>query len=275
MRMAPGLVPQEQLVFLDSVLVHRKIRDEPVIFVNHYPLDESLANWYKVIDLLKTANIQATLLGHGHTNRLYHFEGIPGIMGRSNLQTKKAEVGYNLVTIKQDTMYYAERLSSGKTLRFGAKCQSGQTPVVTILPETSMLPFLHIFPKTRLFDESKVSNIRAIWNIQEMSDIGSGISARKNRAVYANTAGDIVAVDLSSGTKIWSYPTGGKSTPHLRSMEQGGLRFNRSQHLLSGPSIRQLIWMHPTIKPIVACCHQSKPCLHRLLRRIVPMPQPF
>ena len=67
----------------------------------------------------------------------------------------------------------------------------------------------------------KYPNIRAIWNIQEMSDIGSGISARKNRAVYANTAGDIVAVDLSSGTKIWSYPTGGKSTPHLRSMGTG------------------------------------------------------
>ena len=116
MRMAPGLVPREQLVFLDSLIKHQKNPDQPLIFVNHYPLDESLSNSDEIIAWLKNTNVKATLLGHGHSNHLYNFEGIPGIMGRANLQTNKTEAGYNLVTIKNDTIYYRERLSSGKTL---------------------------------------------------------------------------------------------------------------------------------------------------------------
>jgi len=254
MRMAPGLVPQEQLVFLDSVLFHRKNKDEPVIFVNHYPLDESLANWYKVIDLLKTANIQATLLGHGHTNRLYHFEGIPGIMGRSNLQTKKVEVGYNLVSIKQDTIYYAERLSSGKTLPDWCKVPVGSNPhgYATSIKSSDAVTS-KTFPRPDYSMNQKYAGIRTLWKIQEMSDIGAGISAHKNRAVYANTAGDIVAVDLRSGTKIWSYPTGGKiySTPAI---EGNKVVCASTDHNIYCLDLRSgnLIWMHPTVKPIVA-----------------------
>ncbi|MDP3180861.1 MAG: metallophosphoesterase, partial [Bacteroidota bacterium] len=44
MRMAPGLVPREQMVFLDFILGHMKNPDQPIILVNHYPLDESLSN---------------------------------------------------------------------------------------------------------------------------------------------------------------------------------------------------------------------------------------
>ena len=151
MRMAPGLVPQEQLVFLDSVLVHRKIRDEPVIFVNHYPLDESLANWYKVIDLLKTANIQATLLGHGHTNRLYHFEGNSGYHGTIKFADKKSGSGLTWSPSNKIPCIMQNGSPPVKPFRFGAKCQSGQTPRgnhssgninVTVPPHLSQDPII-------------------------------------------------------------------------------------------------------------------------------------
>ncbi|MCK9640811.1 MAG: PQQ-binding-like beta-propeller repeat protein [Prolixibacteraceae bacterium] len=254
MRMGPGLVPREQIVFLDSVLKSRKNPDQPVIFVNHYPLDESLSNWYDVTDRLNSVNIKATLLGHGHANRIYNFEGIPGIMGRSNLQTKKAEVGYNLVTIKQDTIFYAERLSSGKILPIWCKVPAGANPrgnssSKNINDAVASKPF----PRPDYSVNQKYPNIRALWKIQEMSDIGSGISAHKNRAVYANTAGDIVAIDLRSGSKIWSFITAGKiySTPAIDGNRVVCASTDHNIYCLDLQS-GKLIWMHPTVKPIVA-----------------------
>src|SRR5690606_17686357 len=74
-----------------------------------YPQDSSLNNWYEVIDRLKKRNIQLILCGHGHTNRKYTFEGIPGVMGRSNLQAKDSVGGYNIVTIENGAASFEER----------------------------------------------------------------------------------------------------------------------------------------------------------------------
>ncbi|WP_217452151.1 metallophosphoesterase family protein [Mucilaginibacter humi] len=85
--MSPGQVPQENLVWLDSVLKATP-KTTPVIFVNHYPIDSALNNWYEVINRLKTRNTQLIICGHGHSNHHLDFEGIPGVMGRSNLRAK-------------------------------------------------------------------------------------------------------------------------------------------------------------------------------------------
>ncbi len=254
MRMAPGLVPREQLVFLDSILTPLKKTRQPVIFVNHYPLDESLANWCEVIDLLHTVNIQATLLGHGHANNLLNFEGIPGIMGRSNLQTKKVEAGYNLVAIEKDTIYYTERLSSGKTLPVWCKVP------VRIIPRSdpsignsNVAVPSKSSPRPDYSINQKYANVKSVWCLREKSDIGTGISVSKKKAVYANTAGEIVALDLHSGKKVWTYHTGGKiySTPAISGNRVVCASTDHNIYCLSLKS-GKLIWLHPTVKPIVA-----------------------
>lgn len=254
MRMGAGQVPKEQIVYLDSILKHRKIPDQPVIFVNHYPLDESLANWYKVIDLLKTANIQVTLLGHGHANHLFNFEGIPGVMGRANLQTKKEGAGYNLVTIKNDTMYYAERLSSGKTLPVWCKVPVGANHrgYFPTGNSNATVPS-STFPRPDYSLNQKYPNVKSIWGLQDDSDIGTGISVGKKQAVYANTAGDIVALNPGTGEKIWIYHTGGKiySTPAISGNNVVCASTDHNIYCLNLKS-GKLNWMHPTIKPIVA-----------------------
>lgn len=94
MRMSPGQVSRENIVWLDSTLDHLKNKNNPIIYVNHYPQDSSLNNWFDIMDLLKTRNTELILCGHGHHNHIFNFEGIPGVMGRSNLRAKK-DVGYN------------------------------------------------------------------------------------------------------------------------------------------------------------------------------------
>lgn len=207
MRMAPGLVPREDIVWLDSIVA--QIGDQPLIFMNHYPLDKGLANWYLVLDKLKEANTQVALCGHGHRNKTYDFAGIPGVMGRSSLTTKKDTAGYNLVTITSDTIHFAERLAGLRTKHAWHKIPLRDYPFQDDTISTSR-------PK---FTVNKAyPQVSEIWSLQDNSDIGAGIVAKDDIAVYTNTNGFIRAIDTESGNLIWEYQTSGKiySTPAIQ-----------------------------------------------------------
>lgn len=244
MRMAPGLVPREQMVFLDSILVHMKNPSQPIIFVNHYPLDESLSNWYEVIDLLKTRNIQVSLLGHGHSNKLFSFEGIPGVMGRSNLRAKESVGGYNLVTVTKDTLFYAERKPEQYTHASWCKVPLG---VKDYSSDTTQWPRPD-FSVNSIFPKIKVQ-----WQFQDKSDIGTGISISGKLAVYANTKGEIVAIKHKSGKKAWRNSTLGKiySTPAI---SNGLVVCASTDNNIYGLDMKtgQMIWKFETEKPVVA-----------------------
>src|ERR1044071_5983757 len=51
-RMSDGHVPRDAIVWLDDQL-KKAPRDQPIIFFNHYPLDNQLDNWYEIVDRLK------------------------------------------------------------------------------------------------------------------------------------------------------------------------------------------------------------------------------
>ena len=51
-RMSDGHVPRNAVNWMKEKLANVK-NNEPIIFLNHYPLDNGLDNWYEVIDLLK------------------------------------------------------------------------------------------------------------------------------------------------------------------------------------------------------------------------------
>ncbi len=255
MRMAPGLVPREQLSFIDSVLESRKTSREPVIFVNHYPLDESLSNWYDIIEKLKSVHIQSTLLGHGHVNKLFDFEGIPGIMGRSNLRTSQSGAGYNLVTIEKDTIYYRERRSSGITLpcwckvpirrdhQFYAHMTAGDSSSVSRIA----------YKRPDYSINQKYAGVKTNWIIREKCDVGTGITRKKNQAIFANTEGEMVSININSGKKNWIFKTHGKiyTTPAIQGNRVVGASTDHNIYCLDRNS-GKLIWMHPTVKPIVA-----------------------
>jgi 3',5'-cyclic AMP phosphodiesterase CpdA len=109
MRMSPGQVPRENLVWMDSVFKANPDQGKPLIAINHYPLDSSLNNWYENINRIKTRNVQLALCGHGHNNHLYDWEGIPGVMSRSNLRAKEEVGGYNIITISPDSVFFQVR----------------------------------------------------------------------------------------------------------------------------------------------------------------------
>jgi len=204
MRMSPGQVPRENIVWLDSVL-NKTPKNKPIIFVNHYPLDSALNNWYQVIDRLKTHNIQLVLCGHGHSNHHLNFEGIPGIMGRSNLRAKDSIGAYNIVTIKEDSVFYNER----------------KPGLITKPAWTNDRLYHHNFIqessyKRPSFDvNNEFKKAKELWTVKDESDIGSGGIVIGKMFIIGNTGGWLKAYDVDDGKLIWQTKLGGKiySTP--------------------------------------------------------------
>ena len=105
MRMGDGHFSPENLRWLDSTLAKITDKSLPLIFVTHYPLDDQIDNWFEAINRLKKYNTKVVLCGHGHTNHAYSFEGIPGVMGRSNLRAKENAGGYNIVEVGKRALH--------------------------------------------------------------------------------------------------------------------------------------------------------------------------
>lgn len=208
MRMSPGQVPRENLVWLDSVLNNMKDPEMPLIYINHYPQDSSLNNWYDAIDKVKKRNIQLMLCGHGHQNKLYNFEGIPQVMGRSNLRAKDSIGGYNIVTVKNGVAKFEVRRPLIET-----HSKWLEVPMINYRFASSTQQY----PRPSYAVNAKYPGVKKLWEFQDQSDIGSGMAIGKGLAVAANTNGDLYALDLKSGKKRWSFNTGGKiySTPAI------------------------------------------------------------
>ncbi|MXV49529.1 PQQ-binding-like beta-propeller repeat protein [Pedobacter sp. HMF7647] len=206
MRMGPGQVPRENIVWLDSVLNRMKQPGMPLIYLNHYPQDSSQNNWYEAVDRLKKRNVQLILCGHGHQNHTYSFDGIPAVMGRSNLRAKDSVGGYNIVTINNGEALFELR-----------------RPLTAIRQQwTQVKLYNHHFntDPTRYFRPSYAVNksfprVKVKWAFQNKSDVGAGMGIYGGLLITANTAGEIYALNVASGKKAWVYKTHGKiySTP--------------------------------------------------------------
>lgn len=222
MRMGPGQIPRENIVWLDSVL--KTIPNTtPIVFVNHYPQDESLNNWFEALDRLKQKNIQLILCGHGHANRKLNFEGIPAIMGRSNLRAKADIGGYNIATIQNNTVSYAVRIPGKET----------KDPWLTIeLNNYSPDPDKTYLRPSYAMNDS--FSVKEIWSFQDHSDIGSGSASGKNIFFTTNTSGELVALK-KNGKPAWKYKTGGKIYS-IPAVKNGVVVISSSDHFIYGLS---------------------------------------
>lgn len=203
MRMSPGQIPRENLTwFFDEIAETDK--NTPIIYVNHYPMDNSLNNWFEVMDALRPYNVQLMLCGHGHNNRAMNFEGVNAAMCRSNLRAKSDFGGYNIIEVTADSILLSERIVSGETrppwLSYSAKER----------PKWETNP-----PRPDYSINQHHPFVSEVWSVQEKSDMGSGMCLADDKLIYTNTAGEIKAANTQNGNTVWTYKTDGKiySTP--------------------------------------------------------------
>ena len=99
MRGGCGYFDPADIAWLKDELARLESPAMPIIFAAHLPLDEGgTPNFWQVADLLKSYRTIWVMVGHGHTNRAYDFEGIPGAMGRDTYSTK---AGFNIVSLSE------------------------------------------------------------------------------------------------------------------------------------------------------------------------------
>lgn len=241
MRMGPGQVPRENLVWLDAQLKEKKTAALPIIYINHYPQDEGLNNWFDVLDRLRHRDVKVMLCGHGHANKAYNWEGKPGVMCRSNLRAKADVGGYNRISVTKNTISFNERRPGVQTLPAWHQ---------VALEGHSWLnnPTRPSYTVNDTFPAVKVK-----WMVEETGDMGSAVAINGNQVIYTNTNGAISAVQLNNGKKQWSFPTGGKiyATPLVAGayvVVPSTDGFVYCLHTRNG----KLLWKQPTGKAIVA-----------------------
>lgn len=245
MRMSPGQIPRENLVWMDSVFAANPDRQTPLIYINHYPQDSSLNNWFDALKRVKTRNVQLAFCGHGHANKAYDWEGIPGVMGRSNLRANKAVGGYNIVTIGDGKASYQERNPGVGTQ---------EKPWLEVpLFDHHYDKEAAVYPRpSYAVNEKYTGAVHVNWTFEDASDIGAGLTIDKNKVITSNTAGDIFALDLKSGKKLWSYRTGGKvySTP---AVWKGVVVAGSSDHFIYAVDAEngKLLWKVKTDKAVL------------------------
>jgi outer membrane protein assembly factor BamB/predicted phosphodiesterase len=197
-RMSDGHIPRDATVWLTAIL-KKTPKEMPIIFANHYPIDNSLDNWYEVTDRLKTKNIQYIICGHGHNNHPYNFEGVPATMGRSNLRAKDSIGGYNIVNMTKDTVYF-----------------SLKKPMQALMPswrKVALKTFVHqtvkAYDRPNYDINKKYGDVKALWTYHSGANVVNTPTYSENVVVFGNSLGLIEALNKTTGKKLWSYQTKG------------------------------------------------------------------
>lgn len=207
MRMGDGLVKQEDLQWLSRELSRTEKDKEQLIAFSHYPLAEGLSNWDRVTGILKKNNCILSFCGHGHRLALFNFDGIPGIMGRAMMVRNSQVAGYNIVELRNDSVYVSQKeIGKVKELAFIKFNYLIPQPIASL--PISQKPD---FRMNRDYQMVKVG-----FQLEDTASVFSGpcIIAGKT-VIYANSVGTIKAITLPSLKVKWEKSVQGPvySTP--------------------------------------------------------------
>ena len=124
-RMADGQVAPQDIDWIKTEL-DKAGKEKPVIFITHYPLQPGdVDNWYDVTDAIRPYNIRLVMGGHYHKYMQLEYDGIPGILCRSNLRAKEKTGGYSLCEVTPDSIFIYEHKIGNVPTRKGAYSMTG------------------------------------------------------------------------------------------------------------------------------------------------------
>ncbi|MBK8495394.1 MAG: PQQ-binding-like beta-propeller repeat protein [Chitinophagaceae bacterium] len=197
-RMSDGHIPRDAMICMKKILDSTDV-NMPVIFLNHYPMDNQMDNWYEVTDMFKTRNTILFLCGHGHANKLLNFEDIPGIMGRSNLRAKQREGGYNIVDVRADSIVFTER-----------KPVSGEMKTwAAVKVERQYYDLSKKFARPDYSINIQYPLVKEKWRFSSAANVISTPVISNGIVVFGNQQGTVTALSLKTGKQKWTFKTGG------------------------------------------------------------------
>ncbi|HWX20966.1 MAG TPA: PQQ-binding-like beta-propeller repeat protein [Candidatus Binatia bacterium] len=244
MKMADGHWAPQDVHWLKETLEHLPDKNQPIIFITHYPLDDGIANWYIVLDLLKQYNTQVVLCGHGHANHKLLFEGMPGVMGRSNLRARAEVGGFNLVEVKDGTMTFCERVT-------GQETKPAWHSVV--LEKHDYASDTNRYPRPDFSINSRCPEVKERWSFQTGYTIASSPAFWKGLVIIGDASGIVYAFGVKTGDVRWRFKTQNAvySTPAVAGDVVAVTSTDGNIYGLKAANGKEL-WRYTTGRPIVA-----------------------
>lgn len=221
MRMAFGHVKPQDISWIQSTIKDKK---QPVILVTHYPiLEGDVDNWYEVTDAVKPYNIRLFIGGHYHRNKQFTYDGIPGVLIRTNLRDKDALPGYGIYEVSPDSIIVYQQRIGEKKQRLCAYSLTNQL-------------FSHDKKADKYPDFSlnkTYPNVKRKWCVQTGTAIYSSPVVEGNRVFVGDDAGILTAYNLKTGKKLWAYQSGNRivGTP---AVENGIVVFGSADQYIYG-----------------------------------------
>ena len=198
MRMAYGHVVPQDIRWMTEEM-DKNGKDKPVILVTHYPLMEGdVDNWYEVTDAVRPYNVRLFIGGHYHSNRDLRYDGIPGVLMRSNLCDKEGKPGYGIYEVTGDSIrVYTQRIGEPKK-QWTAFSLTGQ--------------YYDRNGKAEKYPDFSVNKeypqVKEQWMVQTGAGIYCSPAVEKDKVFVGDDMGQLTAYALKNGKKLWSFESG-------------------------------------------------------------------
>lgn len=206
LKMAYGHVSPSILHWASERLREAKRDGLPTIIITHYPIMEGdVDNWYAVTDSLRrTGGVRLFIGGHYHRVRDLNYDGMPGILMRSNLPDKDGRSGYGIYEV------------TPKEIRAYVKTTGGEKRLIATYTMTHAVydPDGHAEKYPDYSDNKRFSRVRELWATMSCGGTGAAIYDSpvvwKDRVIIGTDAGTIEAYSLNTGKPLWSFRTGAR-----------------------------------------------------------------
>ena len=200
MRMAYGHVVPQDIRWMKQEM-DRAGRDKPVFLVTHYPLlDGDVDNWYDVTDAVRPYNIRAFIGGHYHRNRFLSYDGIPGILTRSNLRDKEGLPGYGVFDVTPDSLIVYEQRIGEPARRWAALSLTKQ--------------YYDRAGKAEKYPDFSVNKqfprVKEEWLVQTGVGIYCSPAPYRDKVYVGDDMGFLTCYALKNGRKLWNFPSGNR-----------------------------------------------------------------
>ena len=196
-RASTAIVRDEDLKWLEEQFKSARA-DEKVICVAHIQLTRHVANHREVTDLMKKYGVKAQICGHAHSTMMLNIDSLPCAMGRRfNMLSRKWGCGYNIIELKNDSIYlYQKRLDASQPKLF-AQVKQGYSPEL-LKRRRNPMP---IVPNT--YEEIGATLFK---NLRPA--VYAGALARGGAIYVGHSNGTMYAFDTATGAERWSYNMG-------------------------------------------------------------------
>lgn len=199
-RMADGHVAQADIRWISNQLKNVG-KEKPVILVTHYPVRQNdVDNWYQVINAVRGYNVRLFIGGHYHRNLVLDYDGIPGVLIRSNQQNKDKKQGYGIYCVDRDSITaYVQQVGEEKTKLASFPMQQANRMALPLIQPHTNDSINQCYPQ-----------VSSLWKVQTGYEIYASPVADDRNVYVGDESGQMAAYSLKNGKRQWSFAAKGR-----------------------------------------------------------------